>query len=657
MKSSHKSRSFKWLLAASLLFSPVSGLSGQADAAGAYTDKLVLQQNSKVMVHNGRQTLAQQPLTAIKGVSYLPLKSIASLYGYKVGYNASSREATATLGGKTIRFKLNSADVWVGSDKVKANGATMSQNGSTMVPVRTWAQITGSRLSVSGGSITLQWSTLPQADFAVWPSEIIAGKTQVTYLDRSYHPGGLNIVNERWENRQTVFSTPGQYVVTRWVQDERGQWSEPYSVTVTVKAPNQPPEAYFTTDKSVYRIGEKIEYHDLSTDDRNDIVSRKWSGNEPAFFEPGEKLITLEVTDGEGLTDRITKSVYISDEVLYTKEEFDQLFTPAGEKYGISGGSVLQIPSVPYTFKSEKAQMVRSNSPETWLEEGIAYDDQLSGNVRFLFHNLNKIGRNVNMYLVATNINSTTAKVGTSSYGSGGPTQYVSTAGKLATDRYMQSLVSKPATEWTTLKPGESKVIMHGLHSVPIKPNQVFSAYGDVVTDKLIRFRVVVLDPAKDPVQELDSLSVMPRDGLHVRGTFYEANRELVITEPLGYEPKRVVLGDRKMDTYLSGIDGTTGRLELNLGNFGVLYHMNLEVAPRTLIALNARGGHYAGSFIINGQVVPVTKNSILKNQNEAAVLYRTGNSPENVSITFTLASGSNLPVAMLFLPMPEERR
>ncbi|GIQ61930.1 hypothetical protein PACILC2_04980 [Paenibacillus cisolokensis] len=257
MKSSHKSRSFKWLLAASLLFSPVSGLSGQADAAGAYTDKLVLQQNSKVMVHNGRQTLAQQPLTAIKGVSYLPLKSIASLYGYKVGYNASSREATATLGGKTIRFKLNSADVWVGSDKVKANGATMSQNGSTMVPVRTWAQITGSRLSVSGGSITLQWSTLPQADFAVWPSEIIAGKTQVTYLDRSYHPGGLNIVNERWENRQTVFSTPGQYVVTRWVQDERGQWSEPYSVTVTVKAPNQPPEAYFTTDKSVYRIGEK----------------------------------------------------------------------------------------------------------------------------------------------------------------------------------------------------------------------------------------------------------------------------------------------------------------------------------------------------------------------------------------------------------------
>jgi hypothetical protein len=87
-----------------------------------------------------------------------------------------------------------------------------------------------------------------------------------------------------------------------------------------------------------------------------------------------------------------------------------------------------------------------------------------------------------------------------------------------------------------------------------------------------------------------------------------------------------------------------------------VLYRLKLEVAPRTLISLNARGGHYTGAFVVNGRVVEVTKGSILKNQEEACVLYRTGNRAETVEIVFTPASGSNLPIALLFEPLPEVR-
>ncbi|MNF09155.1 hypothetical protein D3C80_2097450 [compost metagenome] len=59
---------------------------------------------------------------------------------------------------------------------------------------------------------------------------------------------------------------------------------------------------------------------------------------------------------------------------------------------------------------------------------------------------------------------------------------------------------------------------------------------------------------------------------------------------------------------------------------------------------------------MINGEVIPVTNTSILKNNSEAGVLYRTGDREESLEIVFTPAGGSNLPVAMMFLPLPETR-
>ena len=91
----------------------------------------------------------------------------------------------------------------------------------------------------------------------------------------------------------------------------------------------------------------------------------------------------------------------------------------------------------------------------------------------------------------------------------------------------------------------------------------------------------------------------------------------------------------------------------MNIGNFGVLYKMNVNLAPRTLITLNARGGLYAGGFLVNGQFVSVTNNDQLKDQNEAVVLYRSGDQPENVQLVYMIASGSNLPITMIFQPLP----
>ncbi|MFC7677904.1 hypothetical protein [Paenibacillus sp. GCM10028914] len=74
------------------------------------------------------------------------------------------------------------------------------------------------------------------------------------------------------------------------------------------------------------------------------------------------------------------------------------------------------------------------------------------------------------------------------------------------------------------------------------------------------------------------------------------------------------------------------------------------------MVALNARGGHYAGAFLVNEKAVQMTEGSILKDQSEAGMLYRTGSRAETVTFQFVPASGSNLAVNMLFLPLPERQ-
>jgi hypothetical protein len=303
----------------------------------------------------------------------------------------------------------------------------------------------------------------------------------------------------------------------------------------------------------------------------------------------------------------------------------------------------------------ESQQFIRSNSPEHLTEEGIAYEDTLTGNVRINIHNQNRSKKDLNVYLIATNPGNSAASVKVGAAGIGGPAQYVSTSGKAAVTRYLEALSSGGISDTVHIPAGESAVLLQEWTKLPLKPSQVRTIYADLELEGDIKLSVVAVDPSRDPVAALKELPVLPRDGKHVRGTFTGADREVQVDGVVGESPQRLVLGDPSLDGYLEGVDAVTGEAEKNIGNTGVLYSMSLKVAPNTLVALNARGGHYAGALLVNGEVVQMTSGSILKNSSEAGVLYRTGAQEETVRIGFIPASGSNLPVHMLFMPLPEQ--
>jgi PKD repeat protein len=630
------------------------------DVNGNGQEKIVLYQGTNKMNHNGKAVVATQPLTAVKGVTYVAARSIISeLYG-TIAYDAKKKQYVMKAGQTELRFTIGKIPYSLnGAVQYNGIGAPYSLKGTLMVPIRTIALNFGLTFTAYPQTKTLEltWETKPSAKFTVSTTETYAQQTEVFYEDQSSQPRGLQIVDERWENNNTIFEEAGVYEVTHWVQDEAGVWSDPYTVIITDKPPNQPPVASFSTDKDTYRMGEYINYQDLSTDDENRIVKTEWTNNEHGFFVPGTQIVTLKVTDANGAVNEFSKTLTILNESQYSLEEFNLLYTEPGEKFGISGPDVLNLPQMSYSINAQPQTLIRANSPETIVDEGIYYQDVVNGNVRLLIHNYNSRSTPVNIYIVATNeVNNGDATVKVGPVGIGGPNPYVSTVGRAATGRYLASRLN-PQYSSTIIPPGQSRLLVPEYSSKTLKPEDVYSMLADLELDKPLKIQIVVVNSSRDVLSYLPNLSILPSNVSHIRGTFEEANRVMIVNQTIGDVKSRMILADNVVDTRLPGIDMTTNTPVLNAGNYGTLYTVRLNnVQPHTAIVVNPRGGYYAGAFNVNGKTVYATNSSILSNPNEVGMLYKTGDSVESVNIVFTPASGSSLPINLLFLPIPSPR-
>jgi len=599
---------------------------------------------------NGTAYSSLLPAKVQAGVTYAPLKTLAARYGYSVRYDAAAKEAVAGSGGSELRFKTGTSQYRLNGTAYSFTGKTYETKGVTMIPVRAWANATGSALSAAGGTVTLSWGQKKAtADFQVSPGEIYAGQTVVTYTGTSVNPD--RILDERWDGNWPVFPQAGTYTVTHSVYDVTDGWSAPYSAAVTVKPPNQPPVAYFETDKSVYKIGEPIQVTDMSSDDENSIAKTEWTGKEPAFFAAGQHTITLRVEDRHGLSSDYSRTVTVTSDVMFTQDEFNLLFTPVGKKFNIDGSAVLGMTDIPYQYSDTERVLMISDSPERLSGPGVLYSDSQEGNLSMFIYHESASQQKLRIYLAATNEGTAPQTVTLGASGMAGPNPVGAYSGKVAATNYFNSRLTGATTQ-TVLNPGESKLIMPSIGATALNYKDVLAVHADLHTPSPIRLTAFVVKDGDDPLKTLPALPALDRDG-HVRGTFMGADRTFYVNQTLGSKADRILYGDDKRDPYMFGADMLTGRTENSGGNYGILYRATVKVKAHTMIAINARGGLFSGVAELNGQVVPVTDESMLTDPDQVCVLYRTGDEDETVDMTFMTGLGSNLPVNLLFLPLP----
>lgn len=618
--------------------------------------ELILFFNSTKMIQDGVTYNAPQPMQVKKGVSYVPIRALVDRVGFKVTYDKKTKETVITKGTNELRFKTDSSKYTVNGVSKNMKGTSYQTNSTFMVPLTAITQALEIPYKVDnvGKRVIMSLVTKPIAKFTVGPKEIFAGETTVIYTPQVENVQG-EIINERWEGNQEIFDAPGQYIVTYSVQDSTGTWSDPYSQTITVIQPNLPPVAMFETDKSEYKMGELITYTDKSSDDQDktEDLTYKWENKGYAFFTPGVHTIKLTVTDKKGLSSSHESTVYVTNETLYTEEDFNMLFIPEGEKFSFLG-NVTSRPKINYDFNDEPSTLIRSNSPETVNSEGIVYRETAVGDMRFMIHHVNNLNKNVKMYVIATNKNSTPVTLRQDYLGFAGPSPIATAAGKKSVQYYFQSMQDGSKRTSVTLAPGEQKLVMTELSDIRMKQGHVISLYSDMYSDQPIQFDVVMIDEKSDPLKVLGTLPILDRDGVHNRGTYPDSTRIIRYSELVGAESQRLVLGDNQDDPNLQGTDPMVGDITHNTGNFGVLYKITLDrVAPNTLISFNPRGGKYSGYAMMNGTIVPIYSLGQVS-PGEQAVLYRTGDYEQKVEIMLTAAPGSNLPVNLLFTQMPE---
>ena len=614
-----------------------------------------LTRHSKSYKLNGETKELNQPVTEKNGVTYIPLKAIAEIYGFKVSYDSKAKESIAASDELTLAFKLNSTQVKINNTEIKEIPATMTMNSSLMVPVRAWSQLTNTTLTLTETEIKLEWQVGPSAAFKVKNTTIFQNQTLIEYEDLATSPNGAAIVEEKWTGKEDIFTTVGKHTITRQVKDELGVWSAPYSVTIDVLKENLPPVANFSTNKETYKLGEPITYTDLSTDDYK-IKSVKWSNNEPVFFTSGNKVVSIEVEDIYGLKSTFSKAIFVLDEQLYSKEEYYYNFTQQGYKLNVDHQLALQATTIPYTIAPfENTTVVRLNSPEQVSKAGIDYTDTIdAGKIRFALHKQNKTDTPYQLSLFATNHNDYPVFVTNDNFAMGGPALYVNQSGKVATTNYFNNLVSPKANEIIEVLPGETVELLPKEGQVAIQKDRTISIFSDYTTSGPLQFTSLISEAGKQPINELQTLTQLPHDNTHIRGTFKNADRKLYFNHVFGsYSLERIVLGDKVYDQNITGVDAITGNEIVNAGNGAVKYGFTLEIQPNTIVLLNGRGGIYAGSLLVNNKVVNLTEDGFLASSTEAAVIYRTGSERELINVSYLPAPGSNLPLSIIFDEVP----
>ncbi len=623
----------------------------------ATSNQLILMMNSNKMYKNGTPYLANQPMAVKYGVSYVSIRAMVEMVGVSYTYDYRTKEVIVTKGTSVMRFKTDSKIYTVNGSKVTMKGPAYQYKGTFMVPLTSITYALGIPYTVDniGKRVILTLNTKPTAIFSVQPTEIYAGQTYITYTTSSSSPNGTPIVEEIWSgNKQDMYDQPGYYTVTYSVRDANGVLSDPYSVTINVLQPNQPPVANFTTNKEEYKMGEPVTLTDLSYDPENEALTAEWTNRALAFFNPGPVSIQLKVTDKHGLSSVFEKTINITSEQLYTQDEVAKLFTMPGDIISMDGGMIPGLTNVTNTTSSEDYLLIRSNSPETVNTEGILYRETAVGKTRFLVHHMNNMSTRQKLYVIATNNNLYPTTITTQYSGIAGPVTSPEYTGKVSILKYYTSMLTNEKYSSVTLQPGQSMPVLTDINKVSMKPGEVLSLSADLFSDLTVQYNVVMVEESKDPVALLPTLPILDRDGVHNRGTYPNSTRIINVSDVVGATQAKLVLGDNKNDLNLIGMDPMTGTTASNAGNFGVLYKIRLErVAPNTLITFNPRGGNYLGSLMVNNTIVNLPNKGNLSSSDMNAVVYRSGNYEGPVDIVFSVASGSNLPVNFVFTPLP----
>lgn len=554
----------------------------QAAAFSGTTVQLLLYINQTTAFLNGEPHPLDVPAQVIGGRMYVPLKFLGDAMGFHVSWDAETQAIRIQTEKYNVLIDQKQGRVWMNGSPQPLKNVGVIKDGRLLVQVVWFASLTDAHTTYN--------------------SEL--KRVEVTYVRQ---PAGLK------ENE---------------------------------------PVAKFALDKPIYRIGEPIQYIDLSYHPSGiGIVERKWEGRQPAFFKPGRYPVSLKVVDRNGNESKVfTREVVVGEEVLFNELDFQLYNNPIGSFVRDTTNTFrtgVNIPLLPKNTRLDTSRkLLVSNSPETFRSTGLLYQDTVNGKARLYATHINGMDRPARFMILATNHGSQTATVTTTNKGEVAPSPYAHLIGHAATIDY---LVREPIRETMQIAPGETKVYVT---MADFRPSQGVNVFYDIETNREVEFSFVAVEPGERIVRP-DFLPRLNYDR-HVRGTFDAADVHWSINGASITRPSRIIIGDSDYDKFIEGYDPLRREAVNNYGNYGVVYTVDIQKPKKMAILLQPRGGAFSGPFKINGQFVKAPNSGVITPFDGAYLLGRTTGTEEKLTIEFSPPSGSAFPVDLIFYPLDE---
>lgn len=334
---------------------------------------------------------------------------------------------------------------------------------------------------------------------------------------------------------------------------------------------------------------------------------------------------------------------------------------------------------LPMQTEEEEGTLIFSDSPEYVTQDGILYQDTVSGPARVFYYHLNSqdTDKKVAVILEAqedyTEVSITRGGIGEPS------TDYLHT-GKGAQMNYF----GNRRFDRLYMMKGSTRLLDPQMDQIVLAPQQLICGTYDFKTNHPVKVTVILYPADADPCEFWKNADIQPKDDMRLRGTYAGMNRKL--TAAKAYDPDTdgivyVPLADNVHDLYQTGIDATDGSAVTDFGNYGINYdvHIPLKGDRPVEVYLCPLGGIYAGAMTVRlgargredlmptpfgrgffGDATPPEPDNIQKARDEGVWIlpqtaelaylgtYKAGDDPY---FLFSPPGASNLPVALVLIP------
>lgn len=300
-------------------------------------------------------------------------------------------------------------------------------------------------------------------------------------------------------------------------------------------------------------------------------------------------------------------------------------------------------------FKLTKGTLIMSDSPECVNEEGILYQENVKGKGRLLFHHVKKNSSNTEANRLIVMVENKSKEPQVFSIGKcvvKGPSPHILYIGQQLLVDYFNSKTNV----YYLLDACEKRVIYDSIGS-QWKQEEVISGLMDFYVKEEVQLTVIMSNTSEDDVNFLD-LTYLERDK-EPRGTFNCLEKHYKIELP--EKGASYISFEDNDKAWAKGTDGITQEERLNIGNYGIMYHITLKASADTQISINPRGGVFCGAIQFDGENPIEIKREHYFKQEKESVIIGTILAHETKELYYMLPNGSAAPVRFIFQVMCPE--